>query len=581
MKWFRNLKVGTKLVLGVSVVILCMGIISFTGYSSINNIERNLDEIFLVRLPSIDYIIETDRDLHQLLVAERSMIFANTKSDGFQQLVDFYEENLQQAGERWEKYKVLASTEEENVLIPKYEEAREAWKAVSRRVVDGRLADTREGRREAIDLTLGIAKEKFEEMREYLDQLTNINLQIATNEHQASKNTYRAALISLFTITGVGLVVGIGFMLGIGRSITIPLNKAVEISNRIAKGDLTQNIEVNRKDETGQLLTAMKNMVEKLNLIATDVKTAADNVTSGSQGMSSSADEMSQGANEQAAASEEASSSMEQMVANIRQNADNALQTEKIAVQAAEDAQEGGMAVAEAVTAMQEIAQRIAVIEDIARQTRLLSLNATIEAARAQEHGRGFAVVASEVRALSERSQSAATEIMSLVNSGVNLAENAGKMLTKLVPDIQKTADLVQEISAASGEQNTGAGQINKAIQQLDQVTQQNSATSEEMASTAEELASQAEMLQHTIAFFRTDDSAYETPDDGEHVQEVARTMPARTMKVGKKEGKHIDMKKSVGNGNGHAIDPVLSTAEGILTNEDKGDSLDAEFERF
>ena len=191
------------------------------------------------------------------------------------------------------------------------------------------------------------------------------------------------------------------------------------------------------------------------------------------------------------------------MAANIKQNAENAIQTEKIAAKSAQDAQEGGRAVLETVNAMQQIAKKISIIEDIARQTRLLSLNATIEAARAQEHGRGFAVVASEVRSLAERSQIAAEEINSLANSSVSIAGKAGEMLTKLVPDIQKTAELVQEISAASKEQDSGAEQINRAIQQLDQVIQQNASTSEEVASTSEELTGQAEQLQTIIEFFR------------------------------------------------------------------------------
>jgi methyl-accepting chemotaxis protein len=194
---------------------------------------------------------------------------------------------------------------------------------------------------------------------------------------------------------------------------------------------------------------------------------------------------------------------MEEMAANIRQNADNALQTEKIATQAAGDAKKSGLAVAEAVEAIQGIAGKISIIEDITRQTRMLSLNATIEAARARDHGKGFAVVASEVRALAERSQTAALEISELAGASVIVAEEAGGMLGQLVPDIQKTAGLVQEISAASKEQTSGANQINRAIQQLDSVTQQNSATAEELSANAEELAGQAEMLQQTIAFFQ------------------------------------------------------------------------------
>jgi methyl-accepting chemotaxis protein len=220
--------------------------------------------------------------------------------------------------------------------------------------------------------------------------------------------------------------------------------------------------------------------------------------------MSSTAQALSQGATEQAAAAEESTSSMEEMASSVQQNADNARQTDKIASKAAEDARSGGDAVVRTVGAMKQVAEKIGIIEEIARKTDLLALNAAVEAARAGEHGKGFAVVASEVRKLAERSQTAAAEISRLTVDGVQTAEGAGQLLAKLVPDIQKTAELVREIAAASAEQSTGANQVNKAIQQLDQVIQQNSAASEEMASTAEELSSQAEVLQSTIAFFKT-----------------------------------------------------------------------------
>jgi methyl-accepting chemotaxis protein len=216
---------------------------------------------------------------------------------------------------------------------------------------------------------------------------------------------------------------------------------------------------------------------------------------------------MSQGATEQASSAEEVSSSMEEMSSNIRQNADNALQTEKIAKKASSDAEEGGRAVEETVTAMKEIAVKTGIIEEIARQTNLLALNAAIEAARAGEHGKGFAVVASEVRKLAERSQKAAAEIKELSGTSVIIAEKAGEMLGRIVPDIQKTAELVAEISAASSEQNSGAEQINKAILQLDEVIQQNASSSEEMSSMAEELSSQAEQLSESIAFFKVGSS--------------------------------------------------------------------------
>ncbi|MBF0566968.1 MAG: MCP four helix bundle domain-containing protein [Nitrospirae bacterium] len=286
------------------------------------------------------------------------------------------------------------------------------------------------------------------------------------------------------------------------------MNTVTDIAKEIARGNLI--VEVNERSKEDELMKALGTMVARLGDVASEVKAAADNVASGSLQLSASAQEMSQGATEQAAAAEEASSSMEQMASNVRQNADNAHQTQKISDKSAVNAREGSKAVTETVTAMKEIARKITIIEEIARQTNLLALNAAIEAARAGEHGKGFAVVASEVRQLAERSQVAAGEITSLATTSVEIAEKAGSMLAAMQPDIQKTAELVTEISAASNEQNSGAEQINKAIQQLDQVIQQNASASEEMASTSEELSTQAEQLQHTISFFRIGDDGRE-----------------------------------------------------------------------
>ena len=276
-------------------------------------------------------------------------------------------------------------------------------------------------------------------------------------------------------------------------------------AREVAGGNLMVKLEARSPGD--ELMQALSAMVVKLAEVVSEVKSASDNVASGSEQMSSSASEMSQGATEQAAAAEEASSSMEEMAANIRQSADNAMQTEKIAVKSAADALTGGRAVTQTVSAMKEIAAKISIIEEIARQTNLLALNAAIEAARAGEHGKGFAVVASEVRKLAERSQKAAAEISQLSSSSVEIAEKAGSMLTSMLPDIQRTAELVQEISAASKEQDSGSDQINRAIQQLDQVIQQNASAAEQMSATAEELASQSEQLQATIGFFRVEEN--------------------------------------------------------------------------
>ncbi|MCP4217321.1 MAG: HAMP domain-containing protein, partial [bacterium] len=280
-------------------------------------------------------------------------------------------------------------------------------------------------------------------------------------------------------------------------------------AREMSEGNLTTQLDVDQKDEIGELGAALKEMADRLSHIVAEVMTASDNVASGSEELSATAQELSQGATEQASSAEEVSSSMEEMGANIQQNTDNAQQTEKISTRSSGDAKDSGSAVLKAVGAMGEIADKITIIQEIARQTNLLALNAAIEAARAGEHGKGFAVVASEVRKLAERSQNAAEEITELAQNSVSVAQKAGEMLERLVPDIQKTADLVQEITAASNEMNGGAGQINKAIQQLDKVIQQNAGSSEEMASTAEELSSQAQQLQSSIAFFNIGNDTY------------------------------------------------------------------------
>lgn len=247
---------------------------------------------------------------------------------------------------------------------------------------------------------------------------------------------------------------------------------------------------------------ALEKMIENLRFVVYDVKTGADNVAAGSEQLSSSTEELSAGATEQASAAEQVASSMEEMTSNIKQNAENARQTEKLAIQAADNADIGGKSVVKTVEAIKEIAEKISIIEEISRQTNMLALNAAIEAARAGEHGKGFAVVADAVRKLAERSQTAASEISGLSESSVEIAENAGRMLGKIIPDIKRTSELVQEISAASNEQYTGSEQINQALRQLDSIIQQNASSSEEMSSTSEELAAQAEQLQRSVAFF-------------------------------------------------------------------------------
>ena len=361
--------------------------------------------------------------------------------------------------------------------------------------------------------------------------------------------------------------------LGLAMSrMVVNLNATAKVADSIASGDLT--VDTKPLSDRDTLGLALERMVERLRSVVSDTLVASQNMSAGSQELSASAEQLSQGATEQASASEEASASMEEMAANVKQNAENAGQTEKIAHQSAQDAEASGNAVGRAVEAMQTIAGKITIVQEIARQTDLLALNAAVEAARAGEHGKGFAVVASEVRKLAERSQTAAAEISALSGDTVKAAQEAGAMLARLVPDIKKTAQLVEEITAACREQDVGSSQINQAIQQLDKVGQQNSAASEQVSSTAEELASQAEQLQSTIAFFRIEESSQARPSATidkavAQLRSKAASMSGAQRGAKRPASKPVRALKAAGGSGGFALEM-----------NDAGDERDADFHR-
>ena len=364
-------------------------------------------------------------------------------------------------------------------------------------------------------------------------------LDIAQADARAAYRGARTLLLGL-GIAAASLAIVAAFWLA--TTISRGLGRAVHVAGEVARGNLEVDAKSKNRDEIGDLMTAMDKMAEdlkgmsraaqsiaqgdltadvtprsdddrlgialrdmtvKLREVISNASVSATYVAEGASNMSSTAEQLSAGSNQQASAAEQASASIEEMTANIRQNADNASQTEKIANQSAEDARRSGEAVGNAVRAMKTIAEKINIIQEIARQTDLLALNAAVEAARAGTHGKGFAVVASEVRKLAERSQGAAAEISQLSAQTVDVSGEAGRMLETLVPNIQRTADLVQEISASTREQNVGAEQINQAIRELDKVIQQNASAAEESAATSQELAAQSQQLTGVISYFR------------------------------------------------------------------------------
>ncbi|MBF0178830.1 MAG: methyl-accepting chemotaxis protein [Magnetococcales bacterium] len=355
-------------------------------------------------------------------------------------------------------------------------------------------------------------------------------------EGQQKKLENEVASSESLILIGALLAILIGIVIGylFSRNMANAITGSIDNMTRMAGGNLGIHCATDRADELGQMSRSIDEMASRLRSVVEEVAQSVVNVTAGSQQLSDSAQNLAEGASSQAASIEETSSAMEEMTSTIQKNMENAQITERIATDASRDASNGGEAVVKAVTAMKEIASKISIIEEIARQTNLLALNAAIEAARAGEHGKGFAVVAAEVRKLAERSQTAAGEISHLSASSVVVAEEAGTIINKLVPDIRRTAELIQEIAASSREQNQGADQINKAIQQLDQVIQQNAGSSEEMAATAEELSAQADLLRQTMSFFKTDEASSHaiSPPSAARRQATPARLPQHAVKA-------------------------------------------------
>jgi len=550
---FRNMKISSKLMVLAGFAALIMIVIGLLGLQGMGRSNDQVEGIYKDNtLPAIA-LGEIDA---KLLDSVKHMLLASFHDSRLEESVlheqnhpitmhtDRIEKNRQEISRTWQDYRAMNHGADERKMVEEFNGLLEKFYGEG----IGKSASLVQDRqfKEANMHTVNVINPMLARMDGLLATMTELQVKEGSEAFARSQTNY--ASTRNFTITAIvgGLALAFVVSLWIIRGITRPLNEALSASNRLAEGDFMASLEAKSTDEIGSLLSAMKNMTGKMRAVLTDVKIAANNVASGSEQLSAGAEQMSQGTTEQAASTEEASSSVEEMNATIRQNADNAMQTEKIALKSSDDARESGKAVVDAVAAMKQIAEKIGIIEEIARQTNLLALNAAIEAARAGEHGKGFAVVASEVRKLAERSQTAAAEISKLSGTTVDVAERAGQMLEKLVPDIQKTSELVQEISASSKEQASGADQINGAIQQLNQVVQQNAGAAEEMASTAEELASQADQLQTTVSFFKigaeqTVVKATRKAAMHEQRARIARIAPAAT-KPKPPEGVKIDL---------------------------------------
>lgn len=549
MNLMSNIKIGARLAITFTIIVIFTSVGFLYTTLSTKSIDKEIDNIYNTHLLSMEYLIEADRDAYQSSIALIQLMSSEilTNPELFEQKLGEVKENYEQINTRYAKFEERSkflneagNVENNKIFHDNYSKLNDLNTAILNLV----KADSLEA---AQHLYYGDYSVTFQAMRDAMDKFTGISLEQAAVDYEDSLVISRNIFITSFFIIAIIILIIILSSILITRSLANPIREVVSHLSSMAKGDLTRQFsekQLARRDELGLLFTSMDEMVAKLNEIVSTIKLNSAQIAAASQQLSSTSQQLSQGANQQAASVEEVSSTIEEITANINQNSDNSQQTEKISVASAQGIESVNKSSKESLNSIKVISEKITIINDIAFQTNILALNAAVEAARAGEHGKGFAVVAAEVRKLAERSKVAADEIMNLSSQSVRITEEAGKQMDAILPEIKKTAQLVQEISSASLEQSNGASQVNNAIQQLNNVTQQNASSSEELATSAEELSSQAFGLNEVISYFKIKNDASKDYQMPASKRKVVKTTQLPQYPKEKTTGVQINLKK-------------------------------------
>ncbi len=547
MNTVKNLKLGLRLALGFGLMLALLLGVSSLGISRMGDVQHRLNDIAKINTQEARFAVAMRIAVNQIAIASRDIVLLSdegamrTVNDELVRSRASYGAAQEKLGKMFTD--IASTTNEEKELFAKIQEMKVQTTPIVDKVVTLGLANKNE---EATGVLMNELQAPQRLWLNTLGELADLEDKLNIQAAEEAQAAYAMARILMLSLCAIGIALGVVAAWAITRSITVPIARAVQVAQTVSSGDLTSQIEVTSRDETGQLLQALKTMNESLVTVVGAVRASSDSIATGASEIATGNQDLSQRTEEQASNLEETAASMEELSSTVQSNAETARQATQLASSASTAAARGGVVVSQVVGTMDEIAASskkitdiIGTIDGIAFQTNILALNAAVEAARAGEQGRGFAVVASEVRSLAGRSAAAAKEIKALIGDSVEKIEagtrqvgDAGAVMTDIVAQVKRVAELISDISTATTEQTMGISQVSDAVSQLDQVTQQNAALVEQSAAAADSLSSQSARLVEAVSVFKLGNQeirGFSPPSTSTPRKSLATAVPARS----------------------------------------------------